>query len=118
MLNRTRSSVVGLQVADLVAHTCATMLLSEMGLVEKRVKVGNTSGYEPDDEVDLAFVLWASVRWNFFAEPPPPPTQWESQLDWQANVESCGLFVASSASNELRTAARQRFGTMYLGCIH
>lgn len=110
--------IVGLQLADLVAHTCATMLLAQMGLVTKQVKAGENSGYEPDDDIDLAFVLWASLRWNFFGAPPPPPQEWESQLDWQIDVESRGLFIADTCSEQLRAMALVRFGRMYLGCIH
>ena len=35
------------QLADLVAHTCAVMLLAELGLVKKTVKAGENSGYDP-----------------------------------------------------------------------
>lgn len=110
--------VPGLQMADMVAHTCATMLLAQMGLVTKQVKAGEDSGHEPDDDIDLAFVLWAGLRWNFFGAPPPPPQEWESQLDWQMDVEARGLFIADSCSDELKAMARERFGKMYLGCIH
>jgi hypothetical protein len=93
------------------------MLLANMGFITKQVKVCESSGYEPED-IDLAFLLWASLRSNFFAAPPPPLDQWESQLDFQVDVQSRGLFVADSASNELRAAAQKTFGKMYLGCIH
>jgi hypothetical protein len=36
--------VLGLQVADLLAHSCAMMLLTELGLITKTVKAGKTSG--------------------------------------------------------------------------
>jgi hypothetical protein len=110
--------VPGLQLADTVAHTCATMLLAQMGLVTKRVKAGDNSGYEPDDDVDLAFMLWAGLRWNFFGAPPPPPQEWDSQLDWQIDVDSRGLFIAASCSEKLAAKTRERFAKMYLGCIH
>jgi len=110
-------TVLGLQAADLVAHTCATMLLSQMGFVTKRVKAGEYSGYEPDDDIDLGFLLWASLRWNFFAAPPPPFAKGE-EPSFEADVASRGLFVANTASDDLRSAAHARFGTMYLGCIH
>lgn len=110
--------VLGLQVADLVAHTCAVMLLAELGLVKKTVKAGENSGYNPDSDMELEFELWAGVRYNFFATAPPPPDQWESQLDFQVDVESRGLHVAATCDPEVRRAALARFGSMYLGCIH
>lgn len=110
--------IAGLQLADMVTHTCATMLRAQMGLVTKLVKAGENSGYEPNDDIDLAFMLWGSLRSNFFAAPPPPPQEWKSQLDWQADVESRGLYIAESCSKELKAVALERFGKMYLGCTH
>jgi hypothetical protein len=107
----------GLQIADLVAHTCATLRRAEMGLMTKQVKAGNNSGYEPDLDLDLAFVLWVGLRWNFIAAPPPIET-WTSQLDFQADVASRGLYIAETCSHELRSAALTRFGKSYLGCLH
>ena len=110
--------VLGLQLADVIAHTCASILLDELGVLKKKVKAGESSGYDPNLEIDLAFELWASVRHNFFAAAPPPPATWESQLDFQVDVESRGLHVALACEDRLRTAAVSRFGSMYLGCIH
>src|SRR5215470_2088391 len=47
--------VKGLQVADLIAHTCATMLLSQLGLLRKTVRVGEKLGYDPDLDIGLEF---------------------------------------------------------------
>jgi hypothetical protein len=110
--------VLGLQVADLVAHTCAVMLLAELGLVKKTVKAGENSGYDPDSDMELEFELWAGVRYNFFAAAPPAPDRWVSQLDFQVDVEARGLHVAGTCDPEVRKAALGRFGSMYLGCIH
>jgi len=108
--------VLGLQVSDLVAHTCAVMLLAELGVVKKTVKTGENSGYDPDSDMELEFELWAGVRYNFFAA-ARPPDQWKSQLDFQVEVESRGLHVAATCDPEVRRAAVARFGSMYLGCI-
>jgi len=111
-------TVMGLQVADLIAHTCATMMLAQLGLVKKKVKVGENSGYDPDSETEFGFELWARVRNNFFAAAPPPVDTWKSQLDFQVEVESRGLHIADSCDTKIRDAALTRFGSMYLGCIH
>lgn len=110
--------VLGLQVADLVAHTCAMMTLAQLGLLTKTVKAGENSGYNPDLDVPLAFGFWASLRHKFFAAPPPPIDSWKSQLDYQVDVASRGLHIANNCDSILRDAALTRFGTMYLGCIH
>lgn len=110
--------LLGLQLADLIAHTCATMLRAQLGLVKKMVKAGENSGYDPELAVNLDFELWAAFRYNFFAAAPPPVDSWESQLDFQVDVESRGLFIADSCDARIREAALTRFGKMYLGCIH
>jgi len=66
-----------------------------LGLVTKTVKAGDNSGYEPNSDVELEFKLWAVVRYDFFAA-PPPPDQWKSQLDFEVDVEARGLHVASA----------------------
>jgi hypothetical protein len=110
--------VPGLQVADLVAHTCAMMLLAQLGLLTKTVKAGENSGYNPDLDLPLAFGFWAGLRCKFFAAPPPPMDSWKSQLDYQVDVASRGLHIADSCASDVRDAALARFGSMYLGCIH
>lgn len=110
--------VLGLQVADLVAHACAMMLLAELGLSKKMVKSGENSGYDPDADMELEFELWASLRYSFFAAPPPPIDTWKSQADFCVDVASRGLHIADSCDANVRSAALARFGSMYLGCIH
>jgi hypothetical protein len=56
----------GIQLADLVAHSLGMMLLEQLGLISKKVRVGENSGYDPDLEVELGFELWASLRYSFF----------------------------------------------------
>lgn len=110
--------VIGVQVADLVAHTCAKMLLAELGILRKSVKAGENSGYDPNLDIDLGFELWAGIRHKFFAAAPPPPQEWKSQLDFQVDVESRGLHVAQDCDSQVKAAALSRFGKMYLGCVH
>jgi hypothetical protein len=109
--------VKGIQLADLVAHTCATMLLETLGLVTKQVKAGPNSGYDPDMDLDLGFELWAGLRYQFF-HGGPVQGQEEAYQGALMNVGLHGLYVAEACSDQLRTAAHQRFGQCYLGCIH
>jgi hypothetical protein len=110
--------VFGLQVADLIAHTCATMLLARLGVVKKTVKAGLNSGYDPDSDMPLEFELWAGFRSNFFATGPPPVDTWKSQLDFKIDVESKGLHISNSCDESIKNAALSRFASMYVGCIH
>jgi len=106
----------GLQLADLVAHTCGTMLLDALGLLCKTVKAGPNSGYPPNLDMELGFELWATVRWQFFSG--GFQTNVRSNEDMVVDVAGYGLHVAESCSPELHDAALARFGKQYLGCIH
>ena len=97
--------VLGLRAADL-------------GLAKKTAKASENSGYDPDSDMELEFELWASVRYNFFAAAPPPPSEWKSHLDFQVDVESRGLHLATTCDPKVRASVLARFGRMYLGCIH
>jgi hypothetical protein len=110
--------IKGLQLADLVAHTCSIMLLETMGLVSKTVKAGDNSGYDPDMDIEIGFELWAGLRYNFFSKPPPHPDEWRDQFDFKSLVKDVGLYISDNCSEQLRDSALDRFGEMYLGCIH
>ena len=95
------------------------MLLSRLGLVKKMIRVGDGWGYDHDSEMSLEFELWATFRHYFFATSPPPIDSWKSQSDFEVDVESSGLHIADSCdATTLRQASLERFGKMYLGCIH
>jgi len=108
----------GIQVADLVASKCSTMLKEALGLVDKTVKAGPKSGYDPDMEINIGFELWADIRYNFFSDPPPDPDVWDSMLNCKAFVGKKGLYISENCSDKIKIAATERFGEMYLGCIH
>jgi hypothetical protein len=111
-------NVLGLQLADLVAHTGSIMLLEHQGIITKTVKAGPNSGYDPDLDIELGFELWTTIRYNFFSGDVPDPETWSSQLDFQVEVEPYGLYISPLCDPALAEAVRQRFGHMYLGCIH
>jgi hypothetical protein len=108
--------VRGLQLADLVAHTCATMLLGTLGLVTKQVKAWPNSGYDPDLDIDLGFELWAGLRHQFFSSGLPDDIR--SNEEMVVDVEPYGLHIAEACDASLREAAHRRFAKQYLGCIH
>jgi hypothetical protein len=108
---------LGIQLADIVAHTCSTMLLETLGHITKKV-VLNTPGDSLYDglEVELGFEMWAGIRYAFLAKNKEKP---KDDFDL-ANVDVYprGLFIDESASEQISTAAMERFGENYLGCIH
>ena len=107
--------VSGIQIADLIAHTCGTMLLDALGKINKVVYVPD-SGYDDDVEIDLGFEMWAGIRYAFLSVSNGAGIDDE---DFAAVlVEPHGLYIDPSASSEVSVAARNRFGSMYLGCIH
>ena len=110
-------SVKGLQLADFVAHTASVMLLETLGLVNKQVKAGPNSGYEPEMELDLGFELWAGIRYQFF-HAGPVEEQDDVHQGALMEVGVKGLYISQACSTELQAAASARFGQCYLGCIH
>jgi len=107
----------GLQLADLVAHTAAMILLETLGIVTKLVKAGPCSGYDEDLDLNLGFEMWASLRYQFFYA-GPVREQDEIYQGALMEIGENGLYIASSRSDELRSAALGRFRENYLGCIH
>jgi len=112
--------VGGMQLADLVAHSLGGMLLEQLGLISKKVRVGEGSGYDPDLEIELGFELWASLRYQFFKapQPKPGPIPDDPVGEMIFDVENYGLHISEKCCPSLREAAIQRFGDCYLGCIH
>lgn len=115
------AEVAGIQLADHASHALGGMLLEQMGLVRKRVKAGENSGYHPEEMLELGFELWASLRYslvgkNTYIEGLSP------HPDDPANpyflVNGFGMFIAPTCSEYLQSSAKACFGINYLGCIH
>lgn len=109
--------VKGIQLADLIAHTFSIMLLEHLGLIDKKVKAGENSGYDPDLEMELGFELWARIRYNIIGEidmkkfitGDEPPIK---------RTEPYGLYISTFCDEKLRQNGKERFGEIYMGCIH
>lgn len=111
----------GIQAADHAAHALGSMLMEEMGLITKRVRVGENSGCHPDELIELGFELWASIRYaligkNEYIEGLSPHP--EDPANPYFRVDGAGLYIAPTCNKELEIQARKRFGINYLGCIH
>lgn len=107
-------NICGIQLADLAAHTCSIMLKDSLGLVNKMVKAGDNSGYDPDSDMELGFEMWASMRYSFHGAFPSD----EEYYDRHLTVENFGLAISPNLDERIRAAAKSRFSKMYLGCIH
>ena len=91
------------------------MLLDALGKINKTVNVAY-SGYDDDVEIDLGFEMWAGIRYAFLSVGNGADIDDEDFA--VVLVEPHGLYIDPSASPEVSAAARKRFGSMYLGCIH
>ncbi|WP_282157220.1 hypothetical protein [Shimia thalassica] len=108
---------LGIQLADLVAHTCSMMLLETLGHITKKV-VLDVPGDDLYDgqEVELGFEMWTDIRYAFLARNKQNP---KDDLDLAfVEVFPWGLFIDGSVCEQVSEAAMQRFGENYLGCIH
>ena len=113
---RNSKTVLELQLADLVAHTAATIIRCELGSISKMVPAGPNSGYDPDELFPLEFELWAGLRYNLAGQ----RTQ-HSDSDGVADSATCyafGLFINEHCSPMVKDAAEKQLRTVFLGCIH
>ena len=110
-------AVPGIQVADLVAHTCAVVISADLGIVAKTVKAGPNSGYDEDLDLPLEFELWASLRWSF---PCKRITDPELQDAASAGlVDTSGaIYTAPNCPIDVRAAVESSYHRTWRGCIH
>lgn len=101
--------VKGLQIADFVAHTVGIMLMEYLGLMNKKVKIGNQI-------IQIGFEMWSKIRYAFFNSGKSVDAY--ENLMGQIIVGDNGLFIAKSCQPRLRKAALGCFGKNYLGCIN
>ena len=108
----------GIQLADLVAHMASIQLKSSMGLITKLVKAGLDSGYDPDEEMELSFEMFGTLRYCLFNEGNHNPQTGDQFIDAVMTVGKAGLFISESCSADLADYTHGTFGSIYLGCIH
>lgn len=110
-------AVMGIQLADIMAHTCSIMLLEALGDLSKMVVLDSPGDSIYDGlEVELGFEMWAGIRYAFLSQNKPNP---KDDFDL-ANVDvyPWGLFIDESVNERIAPVAMARFGENYLGCIH
>lgn len=111
------SKLMGIQLADLVAHTYSIMLLETLGHLTKKVvlETPGDSAYD-GQEVEIGFEMWAGIRYAFLSLARQHPQ--DDLYEPIVQVFPWGLFIDESASERVTAAAMRRFGEIYLGCIH
>ena len=115
LFEQNSKEVLGIQLADLCAHTCSTMLLGALGKEMKAINVED-SGYDGELDIPLDFELWAGIRYALLDSPNPNP---QDLMDHAfVDLARHGLLIDESVSDTVGTAATERFATIYLGCIH
>jgi hypothetical protein len=67
-------------------------------------------------EIELGFEMWAGIRYAFLCRNKTNPKN-DFEL---ANIDVLlwGLFINDSVDERIASAAKERFGEIYLGCIH
>lgn len=104
----------GIQIADYAAHNCALQLKAKVTGVEKYVKAGKASGYDPDLDIELSFELFANLRYSMFHDGKPLGDEPPDLMSCMAT----GYYIAESCNDKIKGAANRLFKTVYLGCIH
>jgi hypothetical protein len=83
------------------------------------VKVPENSGYDPEDESEIGFDIWASIRYSFLRETNKKYIEGADQeINFTYKVDPYGLYISKNCEKDLSEKVRETFGTVYLGCIH
>lgn len=117
-LEQDSKKIKGIQLADLAAHIASIQFKYSLGLVTKKVKAGENSGYDPEDEMELGFEMWATLRSSFFCKNSGKPYMADQLIDATMIVERCGLYISDLGNEEFTGNVKAAFGTVNLGCIH
>lgn len=108
-------TVIGIQLADCCAHFIATILLDELGVARKmvparRVYPGN------DGDLELAWELWASIRYALAGSDPMGAL--DDDGFHEPLLKPFGLVFSDGCDLSVVEAAKRRFGSVWVGCIH
>ena len=118
-IEQDSKKIKGIQLADLCSHCLTTMLREAVGDLSKMVKVPENSGYDPEDESEIGFDIWASIRYSFLRETNKKYIEGADQeINFTYKVDPYGLYISKNCEKDLSEKVRETFGTVYLGCIH
>lgn len=107
---------LGIQLADLCAHTLSIMLREQLGLICKAITHGSNAGFEPEVQMPLGYEMWATLRYSFFTQDSIQP--FDLDTGWNLNIEPYAFYVSDDCDPSVQKAVMKRFSTIYVGCIH
>lgn len=107
--------VAGIQVADCAAYLVSMMLLAELGIVTKTVPA-STIYPEDQGEIELAWTLWASVRYALSSG--DPIGGYDEDGCCEPLMHPFGLLVSDGCSDAVKDAVKKRLSSVWVGCIH
>lgn len=127
--------VLGIQVADVVAHSFGQILKAAVSGNSKEVEIGGpNTGYPEGTTAPLGWALLMNLRYALFTRPMvyegaeyPPATDpvivdsvHDDPVEYGQHpvLLGWGIQVAPESSFELRRAAESAFGRLWLGCVH
>jgi hypothetical protein len=107
--------VIGIQLADCCAHFISTMLLGELGLFDKMVPARRVYP-DNDGELELAWELWVSIRYALAGGEPVSPIDDDGY--YEPLHKPFGFVLSDGCDEKVAQAARNRFGSVWVGCVH
>jgi hypothetical protein len=127
--------VLGIQVADVVAHSFGQILKAEISGDAKMIEIGGpNTGYAEGTTAPLGWSLLMSLRYALFTRPmaykgeaysvASDPVVLDPIHDDPADygqhpvILGWGIQVAPESKPELRQAVERSLGKLWLGCIH
>lgn len=127
--------VLGIQVADVVAHSFGQILKAEISGDAKMIDIGGpNTGYAEGTTAPLGWSLLMSLRYTLFTRPIAYEGQaypaasdpvvldpiYDDPADYGQHpiLLGWGVQVAPESNAELRQAVERSLGKIWLGCIH
>lgn len=125
---------LGIQVADVVAHTVAQVVREAITDKRKIVRIGGAdTGWHEDEKAPLGWFLLMGLRHSFFTQrvvtdgetfdPETDPLIQKIDDDpvtvsIEPQLLGWGAVVSDDSTNDLRRAVEKTLGRIWLGCIH
>jgi len=107
--------IPGIQLADYAAYHCSYMLKREITGLDKTITLDLPEHPYDKEEVDLEWLIRSDLRRSFFME--QRSIEEIEGDDWFFSLDGYGSFFSPKLPSPLSRAAREVFGSMYMGCI-
>ena len=114
--NQNSKIMRGLQIADHCAHVASTILLSDLGIVQKKIPAGDDMPFDPDEMLELEYLLWSDLGYALASNIPSYPGK-DRRPTYFTEFDPFGLYISRACQSSLIEAIVQRFGNIYMGCI-